>query len=287
MPWSGSGPPKRARSVVEPTVVGPTRRPRRARRGTPARGRRPARGPRRSRRSWRRREAGRWARRGRSSGLLGRVDAHPPRAGQRRHRATSLRRLRGNRIRRYYRLHRARIARRSHIPEAPDDPRRRQPLAGPLRRGLAAPTSPAAIGDLFAEDAEYRYHAWDEPLQGRDAIVARLDRRTSDAPGTYEAEYTALGRRRQPRVATGTSRYVGMPATRPTTTPTCSSSTVPAAADVVHRVLHRGALRRAGPSGNSASRRAARGVSFPSPVARTGPPTARDRRATRPITRGG
>ena len=29
----------------------------------------------------------------------------------------------------------------------------------------------AAIGELFAEDAEYRYHPYDEPLRGRQAIV--------------------------------------------------------------------------------------------------------------------
>ncbi len=31
---------------------------------------------------------------------------------------------------------------------------------------------PEAIGDLFSVDARYRYHAWDEPIVGRDAIVA-------------------------------------------------------------------------------------------------------------------
>ena len=31
---------------------------------------------------------------------------------------------------------------------------------------------PAAIGALFSEDAEYRYHPEDEPVVGRAAIVA-------------------------------------------------------------------------------------------------------------------
>ena len=30
----------------------------------------------------------------------------------------------------------------------------------------------AAIGALFADDATYAYHPWDEPLRGREAIVA-------------------------------------------------------------------------------------------------------------------
>ena len=35
---------------------------------------------------------------------------------------------------------------------------------------------PAAIGDLFADEAEYRYQPWAEPVVGRDAIVAELAR---------------------------------------------------------------------------------------------------------------
>ncbi len=31
---------------------------------------------------------------------------------------------------------------------------------------------PGAIGDLFSADADYRYHPNDEPVRGRDAIVA-------------------------------------------------------------------------------------------------------------------
>ncbi|MDR9451175.1 MAG: SgcJ/EcaC family oxidoreductase, partial [Acidimicrobiia bacterium] len=31
---------------------------------------------------------------------------------------------------------------------------------------------PESIAALFAEDATYAYHPWDEPLRGREAIVA-------------------------------------------------------------------------------------------------------------------
>jgi ketosteroid isomerase-like protein len=63
-----------------------------------------------------------------------------------------------------------------------------------------------AIGALFAEDAEYRYHPWDEPLRGRDAIVEDwLDQR--DEPGTWDAEYAPWAVEGSRLVATGTSRY--------------------------------------------------------------------------------
>ena len=56
---------------------------------------------------------------------------------------------------------------------------------------------PAAIGALFADDAEYRYHPWDEPLHGRDAIVASWTG-DKDAPGSWEAAVRAVGGGRQP-----------------------------------------------------------------------------------------
>jgi hypothetical protein len=72
---------------------------------------------------------------------------------------------------------------------------------------------PEAIGDLFAEAAEYRYHPWDEPLAGRAAIVADwLANR--DEPGTYEAEYMAFAVDGDRAVATGTSRYHGAQAAK-------------------------------------------------------------------------
>jgi len=65
---------------------------------------------------------------------------------------------------------------------------------------------PEAIGDLFAEDAEYRYHPWDEPIGGRDAIVADwLAGR--DEPGTYEGHYAPYAVDGDRAVAVGESRY--------------------------------------------------------------------------------
>jgi ketosteroid isomerase-like protein len=53
---------------------------------------------------------------------------------------------------------------------------------------------PAAIADLFAEDAVYRYQPWGEPTVGRDEIVhdwlnpgGSPDKR--DKPGTWWAHY--------------------------------------------------------------------------------------------------
>ena len=65
---------------------------------------------------------------------------------------------------------------------------------------------PEAIGDLFSKDAEYRYHPQDDPITGRDAIVADwLDGR--DSPGTYDAKYEPLAIDGDTYVATGWSRY--------------------------------------------------------------------------------
>ncbi len=55
---------------------------------------------------------------------------------------------------------------------------------------------PASIGDLFAQDAEYRYHPWDEPIRGRAEIVRAWvapDGKESsrDHPGTWDATVTA------------------------------------------------------------------------------------------------
>jgi ketosteroid isomerase-like protein len=52
----------------------------------------------------------------------------------------------------------------------------------------------ARIGDLFSEDAEYRFHPWDEPLRGRAAIVRSWmepagPASTRDEPGTWTASY--------------------------------------------------------------------------------------------------
>jgi hypothetical protein len=65
---------------------------------------------------------------------------------------------------------------------------------------------PDAIGDLFVEDAEYRYHPHDTPLAGRDAIVDSwlTDR---DHPGTYHAEYSLHALDGDRAIFTGVSTY--------------------------------------------------------------------------------
>lgn len=66
----------------------------------------------------------------------------------------------------------------------------------------------AEIAALFSQDATYRYHPWDEPLRGREAIVASwLDE--PDAPGTYEGRYEPVVVDGEQAVATGRSRYFG------------------------------------------------------------------------------
>jgi len=65
---------------------------------------------------------------------------------------------------------------------------------------------PDAIADLFSADASYAYHPYDEPLRGRDAIVASwLEER--DEPGSWEAAYRPLLIEQDRAVATGESRY--------------------------------------------------------------------------------
>jgi ketosteroid isomerase-like protein len=71
-----------------------------------------------------------------------------------------------------------------------------------------------AIGSLFSDDVTYRYHPWDEPVVGRDAVVAswlgeRDDEGASsrDEPGTYAAAYAPVAVDGDVVVATGTSTY--------------------------------------------------------------------------------
>jgi hypothetical protein len=73
---------------------------------------------------------------------------------------------------------------------------------------------PRDISGLFSEDVVYRYHPYDEPVVGRDGVVASwLGESTSggastrDLPGTYEAEYSPVAVDGGTVVATGTSRY--------------------------------------------------------------------------------
>lgn len=77
---------------------------------------------------------------------------------------------------------------------------------------------PGDIARLFSENVAYRYHPYDEPIRGRDAVVASWlgesaspDASTRDAPGTYEAEYSPVAVDGDTVVATGTSRYRDVP----------------------------------------------------------------------------
>lgn len=68
-----------------------------------------------------------------------------------------------------------------------------------------------AIGELFSQDARYRYHPWDdadETASGRDQIVASwlADR---DAPDAWTAEYRPWATDGDNAVAVGVSRYLG------------------------------------------------------------------------------
>jgi ketosteroid isomerase-like protein len=74
------------------------------------------------------------------------------------------------------------------------------------------------IADLFAEDVAYRYHPYDEPVLGRDAVVVSwlgegdaTGTSTRDAPDTYEAHYTPFAVDDETVVATGTSVYRDRP----------------------------------------------------------------------------
>lgn len=71
---------------------------------------------------------------------------------------------------------------------------------------------PEAIGDLFSRDAECRYHPWDAPVSGREAIVRSWLQpggagTSHDAPGTYRGEYRAYVAEGERAVAVGTSTY--------------------------------------------------------------------------------
>ena len=67
----------------------------------------------------------------------------------------------------------------------------------------------AAIGELFSEDARYRYHPWDadDAVQSRAAIVTNwLEDR--DEPGSWTAEYRPWAIDGDRAVAAGVSRYL-------------------------------------------------------------------------------
>lgn len=62
------------------------------------------------------------------------------------------------------------------------------------------------IGNLFTEDAEYQYHPAEEPLDGRDAIVASWHE-SRDAPDSWDAEYSPWLVADDRAIATGWTRY--------------------------------------------------------------------------------
>jgi len=65
----------------------------------------------------------------------------------------------------------------------------------------------AAILALFSDAAEHRYHPWDEPLRGREAIAdSWLEE--PDAPGSWSAEYRPFAIDGDVAVARGESRYL-------------------------------------------------------------------------------
>ena len=75
-----------------------------------------------------------------------------------------------------------------------------------------------AIGELFADDVEYRYHPYDEPIRGRQAVVASwlgeseaAGASSRDEPGTYDASYRAVAVDGDVAVAVGTSTYADAP----------------------------------------------------------------------------
>ena len=76
---------------------------------------------------------------------------------------------------------------------------------------------PAEVAALFSADVTYRYHPYDEPIVGREAVVASWlgaeagGASTRDEPGTYDAAYAPVAVEGDTVVATGTSSYRGHP----------------------------------------------------------------------------
>ena len=77
---------------------------------------------------------------------------------------------------------------------------------------------PDQIAALFADDIHYRYHPYDDPEVGRDAVVRSWlgesdaeGASARDAPGTYDAEYKAVAVDGDVAVAIGVSTYYDAP----------------------------------------------------------------------------
>jgi ketosteroid isomerase-like protein len=74
------------------------------------------------------------------------------------------------------------------------------------------------IGALFAEDVEYRYHPFDVPVHGREAVIEswlgesdNAAASTRDEAGTYDATYRAVAVDGDVAVATGSTTYTSRP----------------------------------------------------------------------------
>jgi ketosteroid isomerase-like protein len=74
------------------------------------------------------------------------------------------------------------------------------------------------IGELFAEDVRYRYHPYDDPVEGREAVVRSWlgeeeypGASARDEPGTFDAAYRAVTVDGDVAVATGSSSYLSGP----------------------------------------------------------------------------
>ena len=74
------------------------------------------------------------------------------------------------------------------------------------------------IAALFSDDVIYRYHPYDEPLEGRQAVVeswlgegGHEDASTRDEEGTYDATYRPVAVDGNVAVATGHSTYLTEP----------------------------------------------------------------------------
>ena len=71
---------------------------------------------------------------------------------------------------------------------------------------------PDEIGALYSEDVVCRYHAYDEPIIGRDAVIRSWTGEGTgaperDEPGTWEAEYRPFAVDGDAAVATGRTSY--------------------------------------------------------------------------------
>jgi hypothetical protein len=76
----------------------------------------------------------------------------------------------------------------------------------------------ASIEALFTEDIQYRWHPYDEPVSGRQAVVdawlgesAAPGASTRDEQGTYDATYKAIAVDGDTAVSVGATTYLSRP----------------------------------------------------------------------------